>query len=432
MKLQDWSIPSPFELAAGLTLVAFMLGLLFALPDHSLFSRALQLGIFWSSGLWGLLEFTMQMALILILGHTLAISPVVDKSIGYITSRISTQTQAIMWVTVISMMTAWLNWGLGLIVGALLARKVAEHAAMNGINLNYPLVAAAGYSGLMIWHGGLSASAPLTVAQSGHFLENQIGLIPVTETIFSIGNLLLFPLILVASILFFLAKSKSKNSYSAAIKQHDAILKNKQLKRGFGGFFLGMVLLLILGYRMVIYQGNPLHLFSLNFVNLLLLGFALIAHRSLKTFAQAAEQSVSISAGIIVQFPLYAGIMGIMSESGLVNQFSDWFSSIASPTTLPLFTFISAAATNLMVPSGGGQWALQGPILMNAAADLGVSPAKVVMAMAYGDQITNMLQPFWALPLLSITGLKPKDIFPYSARLMAWISIIFILYLALF
>ena len=125
------------------------------------------------------------------------------------------------------------------------------------------------------------------------------------------------------------------------------------------------------------------------------------------------------------------GIMGIMKSSGMVVMISDFFSSIATATTLPIYTFFSAGLVNLFVPSGGGQWAIQGPIVIESALKLGVPLPKAIMALAYGDQITNMLQPFWALPLLGITKLKAKEILPYTLILMVVGIVVYILALLL-
>ena len=132
------------------------------------------------------------------------------------------------------------------------------------------------------------------------------------------------------------------------------------------------------------------------------------------------------ASGILIQFPLYFGIMGIMKYSGMINIFSDFFVEVSNEYTFPIYTFISAGIINLFVPSGGGQWGVQGPIIIEAATQIGVPYWKAVMALAYGDQITNMLQPFWALPLLGITGLKAKEILPYTIILFLVGSFIFI------
>ena len=163
-----------------------------------------------------------------------------------------------------------------------------------------------------------------------------------------------------------------------------------------------------------------------------MLGLGIILHGSFKKFTNAIGESISDISGILIQFPLYFGIMGIMSSSGMVTQVSNFFVSISPAPTLPLVTFFSAGLVNIFVPSGGGQWVIQGPIIIESALKLGVPLEKAIMALAYGDQITNMLQPFWALPLLGITKLKAKEILPYSLIAMFVGSLIYILGILLF
>jgi short-chain fatty acids transporter len=162
-------------------------------------------------------------------------------------------------------------------------------------------------------------------------------------------------------------------------------------------------------------------------VNLTMLGLGLLLHRTPMSYVRAVERAAAGAAGIILQFPLYAGIMGIMGATGLTALFATSLAAIGTGATLPLTTFFSAAVINLFVPSGGGQWAIQGPIAMRSAIDAGIDPAVMVMAVAYGDQLTNMLQPFWALPLLAITKVEARDIVGYTAVAMiaggAWIAL---------
>ena len=154
-------------------------------------------------------------------------------------------------------------------------------------------------------------------------------------------------------------------------------------------------------------------------------------HKNFKNFLNALEEAIKGATGILIQFPLYFGIMGIMRESGMVVDISDFFVSISTTQTLPIFTFISAGLVNIFVPSGGGQWAIQGPIVIESALKLGVGLPKAIMALSYGDQITNMLQPFWALPLLGITKLKAREILPYTLLLMLLGIVVYIIGLLL-
>jgi short-chain fatty acids transporter len=157
--------------------------------------------------------------------------------------------------------------------------------------------------------------------------------------------------------------------------------------------------------------------FDLNSVNLFFLALALAAHGSIRSFLDSVSEAARGAGSIIVQFPLYFGILGVMQASGMIERLSSAMASIATTTTFPLLTFLSAGLVNFFVPSGGGQWALQSDVLLTSAATLDLGPGRTVMAFAYGDEWTNLLQPFWALPLLAITGLKARQIAGYTAIL---------------
>ena len=196
--------------------------------------------------------------------------------------------------------------------------------------------------------------------------------------------------------------------------------------------FGGMIIMYCIYKALIFPQQLSLSFITPNFINLFLLGLGILLHKNFNHFLKGVNQAIGGASGILIQFPLYFGIMGIMNSSGLVGVFSDFFVSISNSTTFPIFAFISAGIVNVFVPSGGGQWGVQGPIIIEAASQLNVPYWKAVMALAYGDQITNMLQPFWALPLLGITGLKAKDILPYSLLLLLLGGSIFVIGLLLF
>jgi short-chain fatty acids transporter len=154
-----------------------------------------------------------------------------------------------------------------------------------------------------------------------------------------------------------------------------------------------------------------------------MLALGLILHGSPRAYMNAVTEGARGCAGIIVQFPLYAGIMAMMAVSGLVGLTAQAFASVGNDTTIPLLSFLAAGVVNLLVPSGGGQWGIQGPIALQTGLAAGIPPGKMIMAVAYGDQLTNMLQPFWALPLLGITGCKARDIVGYTAVVMVFAGV---------
>jgi len=274
----------------------------------------------------------------------------------------------------------------------------------------------------MVWHGGISGSAPIKVAESGHFLADQIGIISQSETIFSTMNISVSILLLIVLpvLMYIIGKKENKEKiisiYEIKQEKEISIIGAEKLDNSkFIAWIFGGSILFYAFYKAIILPENiTLKVITPNYINLLLLAIGIIMHKTFINFLGAVDNAIVGSSGILIQFPLYFGIMGIINQSGLTLLMSNFFINISNEITFPIFTFLSAGIVNIFVPSGGGQWAIQGPIIVEAATQLGVSIPKSIMALAYGDQLTNMLQPFWALPLLGITGLKAKDILPYT------------------
>lgn len=169
-------------------------------------------------------------------------------------------------------------------------------------------------------------------------------------------------------------------------------------------------------------QGGTL---TLDIVNWSFLALIFLLVRSAQELIQLTAHAASNVGEILLQFPLYAGILGMMTASGLIQIFSDALVAVANPTTFGLLAFLAAGLVNFFVPSGGGQFAVQGPIMLSAGAELGVDPAITIMAVSYGDQWTNMIQPFWALPLLAIAGLRMRDILGYTTVVLLVTGVVF-------
>lgn len=439
-------LPSPFVIALLLTLLTMGLALVFGeFPEQSSPFKGVLTA--WESGLWnrGLLVFAYQMMLILVLGHVLVLSKPAERLILRLTSLVHNGASAAVMVAVSTMLVAFFNWGLGLIFGAILARKVGEYAQKNRIPLNYPLIGACGYLGLMVWHGGISGSAPIKVSEPGHLasilegvvpvslLSEYPDIIPMSMTIFNPWNLGLFAVVVTLSGLLAYYLGKKENGTHISLPSYEFAEEIEETSRGAERlersrwFSIFIATLIFLAF---FFQYLP-QLRSLNLtpdlLNFFMLGLAILLHGNIRRFLQAVEEAIGDTSGILFQFPLYFGIMGIMTNSGLMHQISDFFVAVSTPVTFPIFTFFSAGLVNIFVPSGGGQWAVQGPIILEAAHAIGVPLHKAVMAMSYGDQLTNMLQPFWALPLLAITRLKAREILPYSLLFMIVGGIVYLL-----
>ena len=454
-KLFQNYIPSPFSIAVILTLLTLICAVILTNDQDQTF-YALEVLSFWEKGIWNnnLLVFAYQMILILVLGHVLVLSKPFKALISTLTQSIKSAETAVMVLSLVTMIMAFINWGLGLIFGAIFARKIGEHCQKNNIPINYPLVGAAGYVGLMIWHGGISGSAPIKVSENNHLKSIMSGIsdfevvsnlpekIGFDLTIFSYSNLITYLILLIMiPLVFWILQKRStpqkepvqliSNSKDKPIQTLDSGIKHPKIDHSKAVSILFGSLILISFYCNYSNQVLALQI-TPNALNLFMFGLAILLHGNFQSFLEALKQAVKGSSGILIQFPLYFGIMGIMKDSGLILLISDSFIAISNETTLPIFTFLSAGLVNIFVPSGGGQWAIQGPIIVEAAMQLGVPIEKVIMALSYGDQVTNMLQPFWALPLLAITGLKAKQILPYSLIMMGIGSIIFIISLLIF
>lgn len=407
VKLTERYLPDPYVFVL---LLSLLVGLAAVLTQPHSPQAVLQM---WGDGFWGLLSFSMQMLLVLVTGFMLASTPLVKNLLNRLAGLAQTGGQAIVLVTLVSLLASWLNWGFGLVVGALFAKALARR-----VRVDYALLVASAYSGFVIWHGGLSGSVPLTIATAGHFAEAQIGLIPTSDTIFSAFNLCaVLALLLTVPLLNWLMQPKAHE-----IKAVDPTLLQEQLmpeqpsQRPADQLENSWLLALLVGVAGLAYLLNYFAKaggLNLNIVNFLFLTLAIVLHGTPRRLLHSLQQAIQGGAGIVIQFPFYAGIMAVMVQSGLAASLSQWFVSFSSADSLPFWTFISAGVLNIFIPSGGGQWAVQAPVMIPAALELGAEVNRIAMAVAWGDAWTNLIQPFWALPVLAIAGLKAKDIMGY-------------------
>ncbi|MGR3506742.1 MAG: short-chain fatty acid transporter [Paracoccaceae bacterium] len=405
VRLMERYLPDPFIFVVLLTLIAAIAAILFE------GANPVSVVQMWGDGFWGLLAFSMQMLLVLVTGFILASSPPVKKFLALLAGLAGSPGAAILLVSVVSLLASWINWGFGLVVGALFAKELARQ-----VRVDYRLLIAAAYSGFVIWHGGVSGSIPLTVATEGHFTEDRIGVIGTGDTIFASFNLIIVALLFIViplvnrmmlpaeedSIYVTPEQLGSDKKPAFAPTRPAEHLENSRVLM----WLIGLPGLLFLA-QYVIVQGGSL---NLNIVNFMFLFLGILLHGTARNLLDALNEGIKGGAGIVIQFPFYAGIMAIMTQSGLAQSLSEGFVSISTAASLPFWTFLSAGIVNLFVPSGGGQWAVQAPVILPAAQALGADIPRVVMAVAWGDSWTNLLQPFWALPMLGVAGLKAKDI----------------------
>jgi len=422
--LTNWStrwVPDAFVIAILLTFVS---GLLVWIVTPA---GPIEIIQYWGDGFWTLLSFGMQICFIIITGYIVGVSPLVKRLLGRIVNLAKTPRQSVVITALVSMLLCSINWGMGLIASAILVRYMASSATLRGIRVDYRLLVACAYLGMATtWHAGLSASAPLLVATPGHFLEGDIGIIATTATIFHPFNLILLSVVIVC--MTFLAgrlhpsedqvKPIPLNLHDQEFrrdegcKQEDIEAKTPAQKLEHSRILLwilaGMGVLWLLDYFYT-------HGFSLNLnvVNFLFLIIGIILHRHPRDFMRAAEQGGRFVWHVIIQFPLYAGIFGMIKYSGLQQIAGEFIVSMASVHNFALLNCWYSGLLNYMVPSGGGQWAIQAPYIMSAGQSLGVPPELTVLSFAWGEMLTDAIQPFFAVPLLGIAGIEFKDIMGY-------------------
>ncbi len=409
-------IPDPYLYALLLTFIS-VLGAWFlaAAPPEKIV-------VAWYDGIWAILAFAMQMALILATGVALAEAPLVKSVLQRIASFPKQQAGAAITVFLVAAVGSWLNWGFGLVAGALLAREVAKRVR----ETDFSLLVAAAYMGFMIWASGLSSSIALASATPGsalNIIEKETGRIAgLHRTIFAAYNLVptILIVLLIPVLLVFIAPPPAEQKRVDPEKltlgeETEAPLPNEKTfanRLENAWIVTALLVALALFYEWTVVRTRGFHL-DINGMIFFALTLGLIFHGRPIRYARAFNAAAKTVGPILLQFPLYGGIMGIMTGTGLAAIIAQWFLSFSTHQTLPFWTFISSNLITLFVPSGGGHWAVQGPFMIPAAVKLGVDPAITAMATAMGEQTANMIQPFWALPVLAIAGLGIKDIMGY-------------------
>ena len=421
-------LPDPFVFAIMLTLLTMVLA--FAVE-----SRPVNLVVQdWGKGFWSLLGFTTQMAVILVMGYVLAAAPIVNRFIDKIASHVHTPRQAIIVATIVGCVGSYLNWGFGLVIGGIMARKLA--LKVKGVH--YPLIIASAYTGFTMYSLGFSATIPVLISTKGHAFEGTMGLIPLTETIFSLPILLTSLAVLIALPLLNAAMHPKQGE---KVVELDPVTAAQDSKPAAGaGELLGdektlasrlnnsralsmLIGLCGMGYvGLHFYEGGNL---DLNMINFFILFLGVLLLKTPMQYVEKVNEGVRTIGGIILQFPFYAGIMAIMHGSGLVESIAHVFVSISSADTLPLWGLISSFVINFFAPSGGGHWVLQGPFMIDAATTLGASQAQTAMSVMLGNGWNDLVQPFWILPALALSKLKLKDIMGYTVVSMMLVGAIY-------
>lgn len=426
-------MPNPLILAVLLSFVIFLSA--WGLTDHGPTS----LVHMWGDGFWNLLAFSMQMAMVVVTGNALASAPQIRRFLGTAASVAHTPAQGVMLVTFVGAVACTINWGFGLVVGAMFAKEVARRIK----GTDYALLIACAYIGFMTWGGGFSGSMPLQAATPNNPIaqyltspSNPDGIIPVTQTMFTTYNIFIIVLLLITLPLItrmMTPKESEVKTVDPALLEPDPdftkpLSKDATIAERIDESPILSYLIVAAGvlYLGMYFSEKGFNL-TINTVNFIFLIIGLFLHGSPAAYVRAVTHAARSTAGILIQFPFYAGMQLMMEHSGLGGMLTEFFVNISTKETFPIWTFFSSALVNFAVPSGGGHWVVQGPFIIPAALELGADVGKATMAIAYGDMWGNMAQPFWALPALGIAGLGVRDIMGYCITALIFTTPIFII-----
>jgi short-chain fatty acids transporter len=418
IRLSTWAeryIPGALTIAVLLTLVTMVsAGVVTG-------ASPLQVVRAWGDGFWVLIPFAMQMVLVVVSGFLVASAPPVDRLMARLAAQAESPRGAVVQMAAVSMALAWVHWGLSLVGCAMLVRHIVRAVP----SVDYRLLVCAAYFGMgATWHAGLSASAPLLVATPGHFLEQTMGIVSMRETVFSGFNLALTAVVvlLLLGLVWWMhpAPSDTRPAPPGTVEQLARFTPPAAAGTGPAARLdhhrALPLLIAVCGVAwLASYTWRGTAGLTLDVLNFACLMLAIGLHPSLASLVAAAEQAAPLAAGVILQFPFYAGMYGVIQTTGLAAIMGQAIAESASADSLPLLLYWYSGLVNYFVPSGGSKWAIEAPYLIDAAIRLGVPLPQVVLSYAWGDMATDLIQPFWALPLLAAARIDFRDILGYAS-----------------
>ncbi|MBT5596522.1 MAG: short-chain fatty acid transporter [Flavobacteriaceae bacterium] len=430
-------MPDSFVFALLLTLVTGLSAVIFVN------SNLLEILDSWYKGFWELLEFGMQITLIIVTGYSIALSSFTDKILNKVSQRISSPLQVYLTVIILGVLLSMISWGMVVIV-AVLARELALRVK----GINYPFLIACTYLSFTSWVTGLSSSIPLLLNTKNNFLIKEGVLNEVIPTSLTLGSNLNFIIIfiyviIVPFIIFILIPKSSENkelkdlivndqaNKEISIEEEANLYRSKKNtfsdKLNHSRLLQNIIFIMGICYLIYYFNSNGFDL-NLNIMIFIFIILGLVLHQTPKRYAISMKRASNNVYGIIFQFPFYAGIMGIMLYTGLGESFSNWIASNATISNFPYYSYLIGGLVNFAIPSGGGEFAVIGPSIIEAAKQLAISLppeqmteyiARTALSIAYGESLTNLLQPFFLLIVLPVMGsgtrIEARDVMGYLA-----------------
>ncbi len=374
-------------------------------------------------GLWMLLPFTMQMTLIIVLSSVLASTPLFRKAVVALSQMPKTANQVVAVGVLMTATASYLYWGLGIALGPIIAVYFAREAERKGIKIDFLFFLAVIWAANAVWQFGLSASAPLLVAMPGHFMEQTIGVVPLSTTIWSpaaiIHEVVFTIAVIAAGCLLMPKEGKPISLFPDAVKltekveaeEEVSLTTSQRMERN--TVFTLMLCVMLAGwlYFHFIAQRKSLDINSLNSI---LLFSCLLLHRNVHRFTQALQKAILSAWPVIVIYHLYAGVAGLIQHTNMGEKLAGVVAGVSTPHTFPLLTAAIGAVFALFIPSSGGQWAIQGFVTSKAAMEVGVSVQRGILAMSVGDHMGNLTSPFWYVIVAGIAHVDFRSFFGYG------------------
>ncbi|MBN3751513.1 short-chain fatty acid transporter [Paraburkholderia sp. Tr-20389] len=421
IRVFERTIPDPFVLAILITAIVAVLSAIFA--PHATLPKMIS---GWYKGFFDIFTFAFQITLVLVTGHAFAHAPPVQRMFKALVSIARTPAQAATLTFVLVAVTSFFNWGMGLVVAALLAREVAKR-----MRVDFAWIVAAGFSGWVVWASGISSSIALaqsTPGSSMNVVQKLTGaVLPFGETVFTRFNLVP-TLVMLVAMPFVLAwlRPHDEDAVPLDTEKHpdEPIRKKPDGKLSFarkvehswiGSAFIGAVgigLIVLTQFQHIAFSGVNAVIFVMFIAGVILHGYPL-------AYADAIKNAAKQTGSMMLQYPLYGGIMGMMDATGLPDVISHFFIAISNAHTLPFWSYVCSLIVTFFIPSGGGHWAVQGPFVVPAAVALHASVPATTMAVAMGEQVSNMMQPFWAAPVVAMAGVGVQRVLGFTVMTFA-------------
>ncbi|WP_278189990.1 TIGR00366 family protein [Brevibacterium sp. ZH18] len=430
-------MPDSFVICLALTIIVGTLAFfLTGTPIWSTDSSKVTLVTSWTESFWSLLEFTMQMTVLLATGNAVATSPPAKRLLTRVARLPKNRSQVIILATVVASLLGFVHWGLGMMGGIVLGKELLAESKKRGIKIHAPVLVATLFMCMVPGAAGMSGAAVLYAATPNYLrelvpkthTEGTPVSVPLTDTVVRPGFALLLILCMIVGVVFMLmmhpkdpAKMKQVDESvyeeieagaSAAIVQRDTPAQRANASR-IVMYVIGGVGLIysVLNIAATGIAGLDLNAYNFLFLSL---GILLCANQGPEYYAGLVKEGIAGTWGFILQFPFYAGIFGLISATGLGVVISHAFTAISTATSWPIVAFLYSGLLNIAVPSGGSKFVIEAPYIIPTTLDLHADLSLVMQAYQMGDAVFNLLIPFFALPYLANFKMKFGEVVGYT------------------